>query len=179
MTALIVGVVSALAVGLFAGVLRLDRERGFYPTVMMVIALLYVLFAAIGGSAHAMVFDGLIAVGFIIAAAFGFKKSQWIVVAALAAHGFMDIFHKEIVENPGVPAFWPWFCSAYDVTAAAWLGWGLWRSSSRPLLSHADSSSRPLRRHHDSSSRPLQSQRWAGTQFGVFRSPDPVDQRTP
>ena len=28
-----------------------------------------------------------------------------------------------LVANPGVPDFWPAFCGAYDVTAAAYLAW--------------------------------------------------------
>ena len=44
--ALLVGALLALAVGLFATVSRLDRDRAFYPTVAIVIASLYCLFAA-------------------------------------------------------------------------------------------------------------------------------------
>jgi hypothetical protein len=41
----VIGVVLALIAGLFAMWVRLDRDRAFYPTVMIVIALYYVLFA--------------------------------------------------------------------------------------------------------------------------------------
>jgi hypothetical protein len=40
----------------------------------------------------------------------------------LAAHGVFDLWHGEIIANPGVPTWWPMFCSAYDVTAAGFLG---------------------------------------------------------
>jgi hypothetical protein len=49
-TAAIVGACLAFAVGIFATVVRLDRDRAFYPTVAIVIASLYSLFAVIGGS---------------------------------------------------------------------------------------------------------------------------------
>lgn len=122
---LLIGIIFALVVGFFATRSGLDRDRAFYPTIMIVIALLYVLFAAMGGSTHALLVDSMVAAAFIIAAMAGFKRSLWIVAAALAAHGMMDIVHNRIVSNPGVPSFWPAFCSAYDIAAAVYLGWSL------------------------------------------------------
>lgn len=48
--AALVGCVLALVVALFARVVGLDRDRAFYPTVLVVIACLYDLFAVLGGS---------------------------------------------------------------------------------------------------------------------------------
>ena len=62
-----------------------------------------------------------------IAAVAGFKRSAWIVVAALAGHGVQDAVHGHIVANAGVPAWWPAWCLAYDVGAAAALAWLLTR----------------------------------------------------
>lgn len=123
--ALIVGTALAFAVGVCATLLRLDRERSFYPTVMMVIASLYVLFAAMGGSTHTLVLEVVVAGVFVVAAASGFRRSLWIVVAALAAHGIQDLFHQALITNPGVPGWYPHFCLAYDLTAAAYLAWRL------------------------------------------------------
>lgn len=121
--ALIVGLVLPLLIGVFATRTGLDRDRAFYPVVMIVIALLYVLYAAIGASNAALLTDGAIALVFIAVAVMGFKRSLWIVVAALAVHGVMDLFHGALVNNPGVPVWWPTFCGAYDVVAAGYLGW--------------------------------------------------------
>jgi hypothetical protein len=121
--ALVVGLVLPLVIGVFGTRTGLDRDRAFYPVVMIVIALLYVLYAAIGNSSQALVVDGMIALAFIAAAVVGFKRSLWIVAAALATHGVMDLFHASLVQNPGVPAWWPAFCGAYDVMAAGYLGW--------------------------------------------------------
>jgi hypothetical protein len=44
-------------------------------------------------------------------------------VVALVAHGVLDLTHAAFVANPGVPAWWPPFCFAYDVTAGAYLAW--------------------------------------------------------
>lgn len=118
---LIVGIVLPLMIGVFGTLTGLDRDRAFYPVVMIVIALLYVLFAAIGGSGDALLADGAIALAFVVAAVAGFRTSLWIVVAALAAHGVMDLFHGALVVNPGVPTWWPAFCGAYDIGAAGYL----------------------------------------------------------
>lgn len=117
-----IGVLLAVAVGLFASVVGLDRERSFYPVVLVVIAVLYLLFAAIGASADALVAEALPALLFVAAAVVGFRRTLWITVAGLALHGVFDFIHHLVINNPGVPAWWPGFCLAYDVTAAAYLG---------------------------------------------------------
>ena len=129
--ALLVGVLLAIAIGLMATVVGLDRDRAFYPTVTMVIGLLYALFAVIGGSTQALVRESLVGAVFIAAALAGFRSSLWIVMVALAAHGILDSVHERVISNPGVPRWWPAFCSAYDLTAAAYLAWLLIR---RPSL---------------------------------------------
>jgi hypothetical protein len=118
---LLVGLVLAVSVGLFATGVGLDRDRAFYPAVMIVIAALYSLFAVIGGSTPALLLEMLAGAVFVVAAVIGFKWSLWVVAGALAAHGVFDFIHPAIITNPGVPAFWPEFCAAYDVTAAAYL----------------------------------------------------------
>lgn len=129
--ALLVGVFLALGVGLFGTGLGLDRDRAFYPLVMIVIAAYYVLFAVMGGSTPALVRELLVAAVFIVLAAAGFKWSLWLVAAALAGHGLFDLFHADLISNPGVPAWWPAFCSTYDLTAAAYLAWLLFTGRSR------------------------------------------------
>ena len=120
---LMIGIVSAIAIGIFATGLGLDRDRAFYPTVMMVIALLYVLFALMGAPPGAVFRESLFSIAFFTLAAVGFKYSLWLVAATLAAHGIFDLTHRAFVDNAGVPAWWPNFCSAYDVTAAFYLAW--------------------------------------------------------
>jgi hypothetical protein len=51
----------------------------------------------------------------------GFKRNLWLVAAGLAAHGVFDFFRSQIVNNPGVPGWWPSFCLACDVGIAAFL----------------------------------------------------------
>lgn len=134
----VIGLVLALAVGTMARFVGLDRDRAFYPTVMMVVASLYVLFAVIGGSTHALLVELLVMAVFIAAALVGFKRSLWIVVAALAGHGVFDIFHGGLIENAGVPSWWPNFCMTYDVVAAAGLAVLLLTSRSRAVSLPSD-----------------------------------------
>jgi hypothetical protein len=126
--AILIGALLALVVGLFATVVGLDRDRAFYPVVTMVVASYYALFAVMGGSSEALLAESIAIFGFLGAAVAGFRISLWLVAAALAAHGLFDFVHGHLIVNPGVPAWWPAFCGAYDVVAALYLAWRLSRS---------------------------------------------------
>jgi hypothetical protein len=119
----IVGIVLSFGVAVFARRVGFDRDRSFYPTVLIVIASTYVLFAAMSESTYTVFLESIGTMAFAAAAVVGFKSSAWIIVAGLAGHGVFDAFHGYILENPGVPLWWPAFCSAYDIGAAAWLAW--------------------------------------------------------
>ena len=121
--AYVLGVVLSVGAAVFARYVGFDRDRAFYPTVMIVIALYYVLFAVMSGSVQAVVIESVVMTLFAAAAVAGFKASAWIVVAALAGHGVFDAVHGYVIENAGVPAWWPAWCLAYDVGAAAGLAW--------------------------------------------------------
>ena len=51
----VIGIVLSVGVALFARYVGFDRDRAFYPTVMIVIASYYVLFAAMSGSVQTVV----------------------------------------------------------------------------------------------------------------------------
>jgi uncharacterized membrane protein YGL010W len=123
----VIGIVLSAGVALFARKVGLDRDRAFYPTVMIVIALYYVLFAVMSGSVQTVVIESVVMALFAAAAVAGFKSSAWIVVVALAGHGVFDAVHGHIIENAGVAGWWPGWCLAYGVGAAAGLGWLLRR----------------------------------------------------
>jgi hypothetical protein len=119
----LVGVILGLVVGGFAWISGFDRDRSFYPTVLIVIASYYALFAVMGASAYGTL--GIeIAAGLVFAAlaVFGFKTSLWLAAAGIAGHGFFDFFiHHNIVSNPGMPVWWPGFCGTIDIVIGAWL----------------------------------------------------------
>jgi hypothetical protein len=116
-----IGVAAAVAVGLFATAIGFDKERSFYPVVLIVIAFLYLLFAAMAKSTSSLVAEAIPAFMFVAMAALGFRKTPWLVVAGLALHGVFDFFHHAMIANPGVPVWWPGWCLSYDVVAAAYL----------------------------------------------------------
>ncbi len=130
----VVGVVLSIGVALFARRVGLDRDRAFYPTVLIVVASYYVLFAVMSGSVETVILESIMMALFAAAAVAGFKASPWIVVAGLAAHGVQDAVHGHIIANAGVPVWWPAWCLAYDVGAAGALAWIVMRADSPRLV---------------------------------------------
>ena len=117
----VIGAGLALVVCAFAMLTGFDRDRVFYPTLAIVVATYYILFAAIAGSTSALALECLTASAFLALAVAGFKRNLWLIVAALAGHGVFDFFHHRIIENPGVPVWWPGFCLSFDVLAGCFL----------------------------------------------------------
>jgi hypothetical protein len=129
--AYLVGAALALGVATFAALSGLDRDRAFYPTVLIVIASYYILFAVMPGGA-ALVSETVVLAAFVGLAVIGFRTSLWFVVLGLAAHGLFDFLRGGLIANPGVPAWWPMFCLAFDLVAAAWVAWLLVRRARKP-----------------------------------------------
>jgi|SRR5882724_4842213 len=117
----LIGVVLSVLVCAFAMLVGFDRGRVFYPTLLMVIATYYILFAVMGKSAPALTIECLAAGIFLGVAVAGFKKNLWLIVTALAGHGVFDYFHHLLIDNPGVPVWWPGFCLAFDILAGGFL----------------------------------------------------------
>jgi hypothetical protein len=113
-----IGVVAALGRGV-----GFDRDRAFYPTVLIVVASYYVLFAAMSGVVSSVVMESMVMAVFVAAAVIGFRSSLWITAAAIGGHGVFDLFHGELIVNSGVPPWWPAFCGAFDLGAGACLAW--------------------------------------------------------
>src|ERR1043166_2114420 len=130
----LVGLILGLVVAGFAATVGFDRDRAFYPTVLIVIAAYYVLFATMGASSYSTLAIE-IAVGLVFSglAVLGFKKSMWLAAAGIAGHGFFDFFiHHAIVTNPGMPVWWPGFCGTIDIVLGGWLAICLWKSGRKP-----------------------------------------------
>ena len=117
----LIGVVLAAVVCAFAMLAGFDRDRVFYPTLLIVIATYYVLFAVLGSSTPALTIESTVAGAFLMLAVAGFKKNLWLVVAALCGHGVFDFFHHMFIQNPGVPLWWPGFCLSFDVFTGIFL----------------------------------------------------------
>lgn len=103
----LIGLLLAIVVIVFSALIGLDRERSFYVTVLIVIASYYALFAVMAGSGHALIVEILAASVFCVLAVFGFKGNLWLVAVASIGHGIFDFFRRGLIENPGVPHWWP------------------------------------------------------------------------
>ena len=125
----LIGLILSLVVAGFAIIVGFDRERSFYPTVLIVIASYYVLFAVMGASGRTLVIEIAAASVFLLLAVLGFRKNLWLVSAAIGGHGLFDFVHHLLIENPGVPRWWPGFCLAFDVIFGGSLAVHLMRRS--------------------------------------------------
>jgi len=112
----LIGIMTGTAIALLGAFTRFDRDRSFYPTVLIVISTYYVLFATWEISPEILVTEVAIAGGFLVAAVIGFRTSLWLVVAGLVAHGLIDHFHHLLADHSGVPDWWPGFCLTVDLT---------------------------------------------------------------
>lgn len=120
----LIGVTSAVGIGLSTTVAGFDRDRSLYPVILVVIASYYGLFAVLSGGAALGWETGAFS-AFALAAVVGFRVNLWIVATALAGHGLFDWYHGQLIENAGVPAWWPMWCLSYDVGAGTYLAWRL------------------------------------------------------
>ena len=131
-----VGFALACMVVCFGWATGLDRDRAFYPILVVIVASYYVLFAAMAGAVQALTVEAIVMAAFVLAAVIGFKANPWLIVACLGAHGLFDAFHDSVWANPGVPAWWPAFCLTFDIGTAGFLaGQILWRSNCAVALS--------------------------------------------
>ena len=127
----LIGIVLAGIVCAFAMLVGFDRDGVFYPTLLIVVAHYYILFAVMGTAGDSLLMESLAAGGFVAVAVAGFKKSAWLIVAGLVGHGMFDFVHHRFIENPGVPVWWPGFCLAFDIFAGGFLAARLLRRSSK------------------------------------------------
>ena len=114
----VIGALLAFVLAGFPSLWGFGLGRDFYPAMLIVVASYYVLFAVTSGSLPTVFVECVLAGAFMAVAVTGFKSSLWVVVIALAGHGFMDVVHHLFIENTGVPTWWPGFCLAFDVVAA-------------------------------------------------------------
>ena len=56
----VVGIVLSVGVALFARWVGFDRDRAFYPTVLIVVASYYVLFAVMSGSVQTVLLESIV-----------------------------------------------------------------------------------------------------------------------
>lgn len=105
---------------------RQGRALPFYATVLVVIALVYVLFAAMAGDPSTLLVESAIALLFIGVAVLGVRwqpvrGGALLIAAGLIAHGLFDLAHDALLHNAAMPAWWPPFCGVVDLVVGGWL----------------------------------------------------------
>ena len=126
----IVGIFAAVALVIFGRVSGFEKDRSFYPTILIVIGLLYVLFATLDGRLWVVLLESVFALVFICAALAGYWKGCLIVAAGIAAHGVFDFVHYLFIEDRGVLIWWPGFCGTVDVLLGALVAFFICRKPS-------------------------------------------------
>ena len=121
MIAVVVGVLLAVGIAVLGKFTRFDQDRSFYSTVLVIIASYYVLFAVLDGSGRALVWELVIAVAFSAVAIIGALLLPTLVGIGITAHGLFDLVHDALIENSGVPSWWPMFCGSIDVGLGLWV----------------------------------------------------------
>lgn len=120
-----IGVILALSACGLAIAAGFERDRAFYPVMLIVIASYYDLFAVIGGDRGVLAVEVAISLAFASLAVLGFRVNLWLTVAGLLGHAVLDFFHGHVVTNTGLPDWWPMFCATFDAVAGLCLGWRL------------------------------------------------------
>jgi hypothetical protein len=139
----LVAVILGLVVAGFAAVSGFDRDRAFYPTVLIVVGSYYPLFAVMGASRPSLETEIAVGLVFSVFAVLGFNRSMWLAAAGIAGHGFFDFFvHPALVANPGMPVWWPGFCGTIDIVLGGWLAIRLWKGRREPNDSVQEESTR-------------------------------------
>lgn len=121
MIPVLIGVLTAIAIAALATYTRFDQDRSFYATVLVVIASYYILFAVVGGSGQALLWELVAAIAFSAVAIIGALHMPLLVGVGIVAHGFFDLVHFTMIENAGVPDWWPGFCGSVDVVLGLWV----------------------------------------------------------
>src|SRR4051794_14994236 len=95
-----------------------------YALGLAVIAAVYIGFGVADGRPKVIAVETVVASLFVLVAAVGVTGPGWVLVAGLAAHGAKDMWQHRtgFVANT---RWWPPFCAAVDVVAAALIAVGI------------------------------------------------------
>jgi len=115
------GLILAVLIILLSRVTGFDKDRSFFPLILIVIATYYVLFAFQEFELFTALFEITVALLFTVFAIIGHNKSIRMVGIALIAQGVYDLFHSQIPVAGFAPQWWPLFCSAVDLVIGLWV----------------------------------------------------------
>ncbi len=107
-----------------------NRDRSYYSTILIVIALIYVLFGFMEGEPRRIIVEAVIALLFIVAAIIGERLTHMITGLFIILHGIYDVFHPQLLPGEAVPTWYPLFCLYVDLM----LGFSVIIMNARGLL---------------------------------------------
>jgi hypothetical protein len=119
--AFIIGVALAIALSIFGRLTGYEKDRSFFPTLLIVIASYYLLFATLTDSVSTLLIEIAVALFFAVIAVWGSFKFPVLVGAGIALHGFFDFTYGHFYINSGVPVWWPAFCAGIDIPFGLWV----------------------------------------------------------
>ncbi len=123
---IIAGLLATLSIVGLGYATRQERSPAFYGTILIVIALVYVLFAVMEEAPRTIVVESAVAVAFLVLAVAAARQGTGsvagrLLAAGLVAHGGYDLVHSTVVSNPVVPGWWPGFCGVVDLALGGWV----------------------------------------------------------
>lgn len=121
MIEIFVGILSGIVIISAGKITQFEKDASFYPLILIVIALLYVLFAQMDQGLFVIIVETGVALIFIAMAIAGHKINDVWTVIGYSIHGLYDFFHPAILNNAGVPDWWPGFCLGIDEVIAGYL----------------------------------------------------------
>ena len=119
MLALSVGMVLAIILAVFSRLTKFDKDRSYFATLLIVIATYYVLFAFM--SFEAILIEIVIACIFSGFALAGALRWPILLGVGILLHGVFAFSHGYLINNSGVPDWWPAFCGGFDIVFGLWI----------------------------------------------------------
>ena len=121
------------AIGAFLGLLtiwgvnRLGIGRWNYPIGLICLPFIYVGFALIAARPdlvwHEIAWGGVFIIFGFIALARTNKVILIILGLLWLLHAGFDLLHHNLIENPGVPVWYPGLCAGFDVVIGSFILW--------------------------------------------------------
>ena len=121
MIAIAIGILTAVLVAVSGKITKFDKDRSFYPTVLIVIASYYLLFGVIGEEVNVIFYELCVIAIFLLLAVIGAFKFPFVIGLSLVAHGVFDLVHELYTLNKGMPVWWPLYCAAVDIPLGIWV----------------------------------------------------------
>lgn len=123
---ILIGIVAGVVIIISGKMTHFENDDSFYPLLFIFISLLYILFASIDQGISVIILESFIAAVFISFAIIGFKGNRLWIPIGYALHGLFDLLHPYILNNSGVPEWWPGFCLGIDEVIALYLFWKIY-----------------------------------------------------